>query len=328
VTSKTFSIRASLLITLLASGAAAQSDATAETLFLDGKKLLADKRYAEACPKFAESARIAPSSGVELALGLCYEAEGKLASAWGAFSAAIPLARRDARHDREKVAQTHVKALEPNISRVTFSVDKATAALPGVELREDGVVLNSAAWTDVPVDPGEHHVEVQAPGYVTYTTSFTISHDATQQAVTIPALTEVPAPVAAPLPVVAPAPSQASHGGSPWRTVGAVTGGVGLAAVIGGSILGVMALGDVNSAQKSCPASSCNNSSAVSQSNTGGTLADASTGLFIAGGALVTAGVLAFILGGPGHSAASGTASTSHGQPVIAPGYVGWRGSF
>src|SRR5580692_4091789 len=88
------------LLLVTASAGAQGNSAIAESLFRDGKKLLERKRYDEACPKFAESARLDPSSGVELALGLCYEGQGKTASAWGAFVNAASLARRDGRKDR------------------------------------------------------------------------------------------------------------------------------------------------------------------------------------------------------------------------------------
>ncbi len=321
--SSTSSIRASAFVLLLATGASAQTAALAETLFRDGKKLLEQKRYDEACPKLAESARIEPSSGVEIALGLCYEAAGKTASAWGAFTATVSLARRDARPDREQVAATHAKALEPNIARVTFSVDKTTAALDGLELREDGVLLSSAGWADVPVDPGEHHVEVQAPGHVKYTQSFTIGRGRAAETVAIPALEPVPQPR-----VVTPSPPQPVEPTFPWRTIGIVSGGTGVAAVVVGSILGAMALGDVTNAQNVCPSPRCDNAAAVQQNTTAGTFADASTGLFIAGGALITAGVLAFVLGPPGQSTAPQRPTASYGEPVVSPGWVGWRGTF
>ena len=76
----------------------AADKATAQALYDEGKRLMDAGQYAQACPKFAESARLDPSSGVELALGLCYEGQGKIASAWGAYVLATSLARRDSRH--------------------------------------------------------------------------------------------------------------------------------------------------------------------------------------------------------------------------------------
>ena len=323
--SSTFSTRASAFVLLLATGASAQTTALAESLFRDGKRLLDLKRYDEACPKLAESARIEPTSGVELALGLCYEAAGKTASAWGAFTATVPLARRDARPDREQVAAAHAKAIEPGIARVTFSLDDATAALAGLELREDGVLLNSAAWTDVPVDPGVHRVEVQATGRVPYTQTFTVGHGRGEETITIPALSLVAPPRVVSPRGEAPPPAERT---SPWRTFGIVTGGTGIASVVVGSVLGAMALGNVTNAQNVCPSPRCNNANAVQENSTGGTLADASTGLFIAGGAMITVGVLAFVLAPSGQKAAPRPAAASYGELLVSPGSVGWRRVF
>ena len=311
---------AGIFVLLVADVASAQSDATAELLFRDGKQLLADKNYAEACPKFAESARLAPSSGVELALGLCYEAEGKTASAFGAFTAVIALARRDARRDREKVAIAHAKALEGRLARVTFAVDRAASALEGFELRQDGVVIGSAAWADVPVDAGAHQVDAVAPGYLTYTTTFSTT-DGVPATVPIPALAPVPALPKGLVPLAAPPPSAPV----PWRTVAVVTGGAGVATLAVGAIVGAMALSKVNEAQKACPESPCSNASGVSENNAAGSLADASTGLFITGAVLAGAGVATFFLATRTDAPAAKTASSG---PVVAPGYLGWRGVF
>jgi hypothetical protein len=304
----------------------AQGDATAEILFRDGKRLLAERKYAQACPKFAESARIAPSSGVGLALGLCYEASGKTASAWGAFTAVIALARRDQRRDRERVAAAHAKALEPKLAHVVFVVDKDAAMLEGFELRVDGAPLGSAAWADSPVDPGDHQVEAVAPGYKTHTTTFT-STNATTETVTIPPLIAIPPP-----PPQAPPPPPAEP--VPWRTIAYGTGGVGLATILVGAIVGAVALEKANDAEKACPQSTCANAAAVSENGSAGSLADASTGLFIVGGLLIGAGVATYFLA-PSPSPADASRKSQGGLAgslvagvVLSPRYLGYRAEF
>src|ERR1700722_15525033 len=71
-----------------AARAQADSDKRAASLFEEGRKLMADRRYSEACPKFAESERLAPSGGAVLNLADCLEKLGHLAGAWRRFNEA------------------------------------------------------------------------------------------------------------------------------------------------------------------------------------------------------------------------------------------------
>src|SRR5262245_62252923 len=95
------------------------SIATAEALFREGTALLDEKRYAEACPKLAESHRLDPATGTLLALAFCHEGEGRLASAWAEFAEVAGRARAEGRTDREHVAREHAANLKPRLARLS-----------------------------------------------------------------------------------------------------------------------------------------------------------------------------------------------------------------
>ncbi|MEA2752435.1 MAG: hypothetical protein QOI41_6578 [Myxococcales bacterium] len=158
-----------VLAALAASGSAsAQSGDTdrqiAQQLFDDGRVLLEARRYAEACPKFAESQRLDPGGGTLVNLAFCHELEGKTATAWSEFRDALGQAVKDDRKDREDLARTHIADLAPKLMRVVVLVPERLAARDP-EINLDKSKLPTAAWgTPIPVDPGEHRVSVSIAG--------------------------------------------------------------------------------------------------------------------------------------------------------------------
>src|SRR5580700_11230615 len=102
-----------LLVGSLKAGAQAELG-KADALFNAGRSLLEAGEYSDACPKFAESQKLAPGLGVTLYLADCYERLGRTASALAEFRRAvtIALARGDA---RGTVAEQRASSLEGRV---------------------------------------------------------------------------------------------------------------------------------------------------------------------------------------------------------------------
>jgi serine/threonine-protein kinase len=293
-------LRPSLLLALgalsLSSGGAAQSPAAmAESLYLDGKRLLDEKKYAEACPKLAESERLEPAGGTELALALCYDEWGKIASAWAAYRDALASARKAGRKDREKASQDAITRLEPLLPKLTVRVAPEAAALDGIEVKRDGVVLGKIAWgTPIPVDPGEVRVEALAPGYLPFKASVTVVGPKDEKTLLVPPLQRVEAPrttasaaaSAAPSPDPPPSVEPPSQGSSLRKPLGYTSLGLGVVGLGLGVYLGSRFFSKKSDADAICPGSTCSDRHAVDlskQAQTSGILGSVSLAIGLAG---------------------------------------------
>ena len=109
-------------------------------------QLMAKEQYGEACPKLEESQRLQPAGGTQMFLALCHEGEGKTATAWTDFNAALSAARRDHRADREKVAREHLSALEPKLTALRHHCEREGTAYDRI--------AKTLLWTAT-VDPSD-----------------------------------------------------------------------------------------------------------------------------------------------------------------------------
>lgn len=296
-----------------AAQAQARDPVAAQSLFDDAKRLMAEKDYAQACPKFAESQRLDPAGGTLIALGLCHEAWGKTASAWAEFNDALTQARLDGRADRERAALAHIAALEKRLIRVRVVVPGDAPADLGVE--RDGTPVGRAVWsTPIAVEPGAHTFAAHASNRRPYSTEIVLDKEGQTVDVVIPELEPSPPPATAPAtpsPASAPvaaqpttppastAPSAAPEGAPPARssqtTWAWVAGGVGVGAVAVGSIFGASALSKWRAADKACPGGTCRSTADRDQGVQAGHAADVSTVLFVVGGAALASSVVLFL---------------------------------
>ncbi len=133
----------------------------AQALFEEGRRLMQQQRYDEACAKFKESQRLDPGIGTQFNLGDCYELAGKLASAWIQFVDVAVTARAAGQVSREQAARNRVAALQPRLIRLRIEVPKPVA---GLVVTRDGVVVPPPQFsTPIPVDPGTITIDATAP---------------------------------------------------------------------------------------------------------------------------------------------------------------------
>jgi hypothetical protein len=295
-------IAALLFLAPLASPAFAQpaedDKALALTLFRRGRELMEEKKIAEACESFAESQRLDPGAGTLLNLAVCHEEQGRTATAWAELSDALALARRDQRLDRIELAEKHMSAIEPRLSRLVVLAPRERALRI---TRNGGEVPGAAIGVAVPVDPGRHVIEAFSGTRSVFRVEIDVAGDGDRRVVDIvPAeVPPEPAPRFAALadasPRAAPVRGDAAPRASSFRPVlGWALVGAGAVSIGAGSFFGIRALDEQSKSDDGCRNGRCTNG-AVESNESAKTFADLSTAT-IGFGALVVAAGVALVL--------------------------------
>ena len=182
------------------------------------------------------------------------------------------------------------------------------------------------------IDPGEHALELTAPGFAPAKRRFVLNEGEKQRQERI-VLERLPVepPPPAPIPVsVPPEPASEPTANHPnTRTLGLVVGGVGVVGVAVGSIFGALTFSSVSAQNHDCgPGPGCQDRpSALSDHSKAVTDGAVSTASFIAGGALIAGGAAFFI---SSFSAKSPSSTGFRLAPSVGPGTAGLliRGEF
>jgi hypothetical protein len=296
-----------------APAARAQNDkVAAEALFEEGRRLIAQRNPAQACPKFVESQRLDPSAATLINLASCYERLGKTASAWATYREAASTAAALNRPALVPVAQKHAATLEPTLARLVISV---AAPVEGLEIRREGSLVRAGEWdVAVPVDPGVLRIEATAPRKKKWSSTVEIAEPGKTVALTVPALEDGP-----PEPVVVPVPNAGSGSGagastealppgvssmppsspsrgSPQKAIGVATGLVGVAGLAVGTVLLATAKAKYNDSLAGCPvdANRCT-AAAVSVRSDARRAGNEATVAYGIGGAALATGVVLFL---------------------------------
>jgi tetratricopeptide (TPR) repeat protein len=303
-----------LVIAVVASAPAARAQndkVAAEALFEEGRRLVAQRNPAQACPKFVESQRLDPSAATLLNLASCYERLGKTASAWATYREAASTAAALNRPLLVPVAQRHAATLEPTLARLVITV---AVPVDGLEVRREGSLVRAGEWdVAVPVDPGALRIEATAPRKKKWSSTVEISEPGKTVALTVPALEDgPPEPVAVPIPNAGaaagsgageapppgapPMPPLPPSRGSPQKAIGVATGLVGIAGLAVGTVLLATAKARYNDSLAGCPvdANRCT-AAAVSVRNDARRAGNEATVAYGVGGAALVTGVVLFL---------------------------------
>lgn len=288
------------------SGPDSDASGRAETLYDEAVRLMSAGRDAEACPLLTESQALDPALGTLLALARCQEKTGKLASAWSAYLDVAARAARAGQVDRQAAARRQAAALEDRLPKLTIELGPAVSGLPGLRIVRDGSEVGSAiAGTAVPVDPGEHVVELHAEGRIPARARVVIAEREARRIVFDDLERAIPGRAARAAPPRVEVVSEGGGGLASTQVAGVVLVGGGAATLGAASVLGVLAAGANDDSIAACaPFEAGRGGSAEaygectsSRADAGG-LADASTVVFVAGAALASAGVVLVVLGG------------------------------
>ncbi|HEX7604094.1 MAG TPA: hypothetical protein VF316_20895 [Polyangiaceae bacterium] len=130
-----------------------------EALYNQGKDLIAQKKYHEACERFAASYKLDENQNTMVALAACHALDGKTATAWGEYLQVAQKARGTPAAD---YAADQAKAIEPKLLKIKLDMQLVP---PDIALKIDGVSYpKDVIGAELPLDPGEHDIEAKAPG--------------------------------------------------------------------------------------------------------------------------------------------------------------------
>jgi hypothetical protein len=271
----------------------------AQSLFDQARALMDQGRYADACPRFADSERLDPGGGTILNLALCYDKLGKIALAYNTYNEAISLSITEHRREREKFARDRAAALAPRLPRLTL---KLTDAPPTADVRLDGTrVPDSALGTAMAVDPGEHTIDAtasdRAPWKLVLSVAEGEARDVPITLAALPPVASAPTPIAPPPARVlrAPAPESPLQYEHHRSTAFYVLGGVAIASLATSAVTGAVAWSAHESAGQKCSASTgfCADPTGIDDASRARTMAWISTATLGVG---VLTGVVAFVL--------------------------------
>ena len=304
-------MRAVLVIAVIFTSHVAHADdaasAAATALFAEGRKLVKEGKYAEACPKFEASLKLEHTNGTLFSLADCYAQVGRTASAYARYNEVIERFKHD-NDDRLPLAQKNLADLTPRLAWLTIRVADA-ARVPGLQITRNNAVVPEALFDNsVPVDPGQYAIVVSATGYQPVSKTVVLPPAGGREIVQIVALVKLPEPVvervpdpAPPQPVATdPAPADPRRDKLPrgserttQQNIGAIGVAVGGSAVAASLVLGLQARSKWSLSEERCMGTMCS-AEGVKLANEAKSRANLATASFLAGAVIAIAGAITY----------------------------------
>jgi hypothetical protein len=306
----------------------AEDKAAAEVLFTDGRSLMDQKKYDEACAKFTESQRLDPAYGTQMNLARCYELQGKTASSWINYVEAAAKAKKDGRTDREQKAREFADAIKPQLSWLTITVPNR---VPGLEIRRDGSLVREGSWgTAAPSDPGKHEITASAPGFKPWAQAIEVPGNAGKASIEVAKLELAPEPAAGPKGSASGVPGGDEHPSAADNTtqiaLGSVAGVLGLGGLALGTAFGIAAGNQNDDSMQYCPTDpTVCDQQGVDLRDKALTSGNISTVGFVVGSALLVTGVVVLATAFLGGEDGAEVAPAPGGDTSISASGARWR---
>jgi tetratricopeptide (TPR) repeat protein len=297
-------LAASLLVASGASAQGAEEKPRARALFDEGRAALAAGDLEHACATLRESGRLDPRVGTHLNLADCEERRGRLLAAHEEWRAAAALAEQ-ARDDRAKIALERLDQVAARLVRLRVQLAANAPHGSSVTLERDGtapmpLTLGSVTF----VDPGSYRIIIRAPARRERQYLVRLA-EGDDEALTVEPGVQLERPPSRRPPL--PSNHEGSPGSlSPWQRGGMVMGAFGLATMGVGAALGVVAMNHHGEAKEHCDANNACDDDGLALERDGLRFAHASTGAFVGGGVLATAGLILVLAAPSDDEAAEG----------------------
>ncbi len=329
-----------LAFTMLAPAAGAQEEplaadvAAARALGQEGVKLADAGNCSEALNKLERAEKMFHAPTTLGRLGECQVMMGKLVEGTEnlhrvvreTLSPTAPLVFSQAQERARKVLAT----AKPRIAKLKIAVAAPSDAQIVVKVDGENVPIANLN-TNRPIDPGEHVVEVSAPGFKHALAKISLGEGAVDSvALTLEVDPNAPKRLPASIPALhadAGPNSGPPTGASRSRAPAYLVLGLGAAGVGVGAVFGALALGKKQDLSSACKDNVCSSE----QQNTidsGKTLATVSTVGFGVGVVGLGIGTFLLLTGGPSASSSTRAQERSRVVPVIGSDRVGLSGTF